>query len=248
MTYRPASDLSETLRKVEKALLMLRFVWRFPRVKGGWPKYEYLKPWLADLRPATVVDVGVNHGQFLHLARRLWPGAGIVGIEPNAALAGKIAAIYAGDGNVRIENCAVGDRDGEIAFHITDDDQGSSIHEPAAGGDDTEVHSVVRSETVALRRLDGLLAGRPGPMIFKIDVQGAELEVLKGCGDRLGDADVVIVEAPFERAYEGASGFDDIYAFLTARGFGYEGALGQLNSRRTGRVRQEDSIYVRRSA
>ena len=73
MTLRLSSDPTESIRRIEKILLMLRYVWRFPRVHGGWPKYEYLKPWLTETPFATVVYVGVNHGQFLHMARRVWP-------------------------------------------------------------------------------------------------------------------------------------------------------------------------------
>ena len=83
-------------------------------------------------------------------------------------------------------------------------------------------------------------------MLVKIDVQGVEFEVLQGAGERLDDVSAIIIESPFEVSYYGAAGFDEIYRFLTAWGFAYEGALGQLNSKPTGRVRQEDSIYVRR--
>ena len=247
MSFRLTSDPSERIRKIEKLLLMLRFVWRFPRVKGAWPKYEYIKPWLADLAPATVVDIGVNHGQFLHLASRLWPGADIIGVEPNAALAEKANGIYAGNSRVRVAACAVGAEDGTIDLFVTANDQNSSIHKPtAAFHNDRSNDGVVRTDPVKLARLDGLLDGAKGPMLLKIDVQGAELEVLQGAGDRLDDVTVVIIESPFEVSYDGAAGFDEIFRFLTARGFAYEGALGQLNSRHTGRVRQEDSIYVRR--
>ncbi len=247
MSFRLTSDPSERIRKIEKLLLMMRFVWRFPRVKGAWPKYEYIKPWLADLAPATVVDIGVNHGQFLHLASRLWPGADIIGVEPNAALAEKAIGIYAGNSRVRVEACAVGAEDGTIDLFVTANDQNSSIHKPtAAFHDDRSNDGVVRTDPVKLARLDGLLDGAKGPMLLKIDVQGAELEVLQGAGDRLDDVTVIIIESPFEVSYDGAAGFDEIYRFLTARGFAYEGALGQLNSKHTGRVRQEDSIYVRR--
>ena len=247
MSFRLTSDPSERIRKIEKLLLMMRFVWRFPRVKGAWPKYEYIKPWLADLAPATVVDIGVNHGQFLHLASRLWPGADIIGVEPNAALAEKANGIYAGNSRVRVEACAVGAEDGTIDLFVTANDQNSSIHKPtAAFHDDRSNDGGVRTDPVKLARLDGLLDGAKGPMLLKIDVQGAELEVLQGAGDRLDDVTVIIIESPFEVSYDGAAGFDEIYRFLTARGFAYEGALGQLNSKHTGRVRQEDSIYVRR--
>ena len=183
MTFRLTSDPSESVRKIEKILLMLRFVWRFPRVKGGWPKYEYLKPWLADLRPGTVVDIGINHGQFLHLATRLWPDAHIIGVEPNAALATKAASLYRTNDRVRIESCAVGAENGEIDLFVTANDQNSSIHAPSAAfHDDRTEDGVVRTEPVALRRLDGLLDGVAAPMLVKIDVQGAELEVLQGAG------------------------------------------------------------------
>ncbi|MGZ0245004.1 MAG: hypothetical protein ACKVH1_03290 [Alphaproteobacteria bacterium] len=114
MSFRLTSDPLERIRKIEKILLMLRFVWRFPSAKGAWLKYEYIKPWLADLAPATVVDIGVNHGQFLHLASRLWPGADIIGIEPNAALAEKVNTFYLGNPKIRVESCAVGAEDGNI--------------------------------------------------------------------------------------------------------------------------------------
>lgn len=247
MSFWLTSDPSERIRKIEKILLMLRFVWRFPRVKGAWPKYEYIKPWLADLAPVTVVDIGVNHGQFLHLASRLWPGSDILGIEPNAALAEKANRHYAGNPRVRIESCAVGAENGTIDLFVTANGQNSSIHQPTeAFHDDRTADGVVRTEPVPLRRLDGLLDGIEGPMLVKIDVQGAELEVLQGAGERLDDVSAIIIESPFEVSYDGAAGFDEIYRFLTARGFAYEGALGQLNSKHTGRVRQEDSIYVRR--
>lgn len=247
MTFRLTSDPSERIRKIEKILLMLRFVWRFPRVKGAWPKYEYIKPWLAELNPATVVDIGVNHGQFLHLASRLWIASDIVGVEPNATLAEKANTHYAGNPRIRVESCAVGAENGTIDLFVTANDQNSSIHKPTdAFHDDRTADGVVRTEPVALKRLDTLLDGVKGPMLMKIDVQGAELEVLQGAGDRLEDVSAIIIESPFEESYDGAAGFDEIYRFLTARGFAYEGALGQLTSKHTGRVRQEDSIYVRR--
>ena len=167
---------------------MMRFFWRFPRLKGAWLIYDYIKPRLADLAPVTVVDTGVNHGQFLHLASRLWPGADIIGIEPNAALAEKANTFYLGNPKIRVESCAVGAESGNIDLFMTKNDPNRSIHEPtAAFHDDRAADGVVRTEPVALRRLDGLLDGINGPMLMKIDVQGAELEVPRGTGDGLDD-------------------------------------------------------------
>jgi FkbM family methyltransferase len=246
VTWRLDSDPAFPLRRLEKLLLMLRFFPRFPRRAGAWPKYEYLKPWIAALEPAAVVDVGANAGQFLHLARRLWPAARIVAIEPSDSLCDRLRAACDGDPRVRIECCAASDRDGEATLYVTRDDQNSSLLRPSANfAIERPGDGLLREATVPTRRLDGLLGGIAGPLFVKIDVQGAELAVLRGAGARLDDVVALIVETPFERAYDGASDFAAIYEFLTGRGFVYEGSLGCLTSRRTGRVWQEDAVFVR---
>lgn len=246
MTVPVGRDLSPLLHTVQKIILMLRYVTRFPRQTGAWPKYEYLKPWLAALRPATVVDVGVNAGQFLHLAARLFPAAAIVGIEPIKPLCDRVAAQYGGQSRVTLQCCACGAAEGEADFFVTGDSQNSSTHAPTdAFYDERPGERIVETLRVPVKRLDTLLEGRTGPMLVKIDVQGGEMEVLEGLGDRLSDVAALIIEAPFEKAYQGAAGFDAIYRYLTERGFAYRGALGQLNSPATGHVRQEDSVYLR---
>jgi FkbM family methyltransferase len=249
MTRPPSADLAYRFHVLEKALLTLRFVWRFPPTRGAWPKYEYLKPWLCALQPATVIDIGANRGQFLYLARRLWPRARIVGVEPVAALCDRLRTGSAGDPLVSLHCCAAGAADGTATFYRTRNDQNGSLLAPSARfGEDRTGDGLVGTETVAVRTASALLGDAPGPILAKIDVQGAELAALEGFGPRLDDVAAIIVESPFERAYDGASTFDDVYRFLTARGFAYEGALGTLIARRTGRIRQEDSVYRRPDA
>jgi len=244
--WRLDRDPAFGFRRLEKALLALRFYRRFPRRGGAWPKYEYLKPWIADLTPAVVIDIGVNIGQFLYLAHRLWPDAQIIGIEPAAAPLAKVRAALGDDPRVTLHQCAAGEKDGEATLHVTRDDQNSSLLPPTGSfSDERPGDRLVGAETVSLRRMDGLLEGVGGPFFVKIDVQGTELDVLKGFGDRLADIETLIVEAPFERAYQGASSFDDLYRFLTANGFFYAGPIGTLTSRTSGRVRQEDAVFVR---
>lgn len=239
-------DPADRFRKLEKALLMLRFFWKFPRMHGAWPKYEYIKPWIAALKPNAVIDIGVNMGQFLHLARKLWPEAKIIGVEPTDSLCQRMADIYENDDQVVMHGCAAGREDGEATFFITRNHQNSSLLPPSDEfGDERPDDGILREEKVQVRRADGLLDGVAGPFIVKIDVQGAELDVLHGFGDRIHDAAAIIIEAPFEKAYDGASDFDAIYRFLRDRGFRYEGALGTLNSPVSGRVRQEDSVFVK---
>ncbi|RZO37612.1 MAG: FkbM family methyltransferase [Rhodospirillaceae bacterium] len=210
MRIRLTSDPTESIRKIQKISPMLRSVWRFSRVMGG------------------------------------WPNAKIVGVEPDTILAAKAARIYAGEDTVAVKSCAVGAEDGEIEFFVTANAQNTSIHAPSDSfHDDLHHDGVERTEKLPLKYLDGLLAGCDGPILLHADVQVAELAVLKGAGDHLDDVSVIVIESPNERAYDGTAGFNDIYRFFTAKCFRYEGPLGQLNSKKTGRIRQADSVYVR---
>ena len=98
---------------------------------GAWPKYEYLKPWIIDQRPTTAIDVGINTGQFLHLAYRLWPEAKIIGVEPTADLVNKMVVLYQVDARAVVEACAKSNHAGKPIFYITKNSQNSSLLEPA---------------------------------------------------------------------------------------------------------------------
>ena len=55
--------------------------------------------------------------------------------------------------------------------------------------------------------------------LLKIDVQGFELEVLKGAIETLKKTDHIFVEAGIRPLYQGAPRFTDVYDFLADRGF-----------------------------
>jgi hypothetical protein len=77
---------------------------------------------------------------------------------------------------------------------------------------------------VPIKRLDACVSKPlPRPILLKIDVQGFELEVLKGATDLLPQIDSIYVEASFVELYEGQALHEEIAQFLTAAGFRLEG-------------------------
>ena len=75
-----------------------------------------------------------------------------------------------------------------------------------------------------------------GPVdLLKLDVQGAELLVLRGAEKSLPRVRLVFVEVSFRPIYEGSAVFADVYAFLRGHGFrmlsmeeGFRGTDGEL--------------------
>jgi len=82
------------------------------------------------------------------------------------------------DLTIRLEPVAVGDRDGQVEFKIMPEESMGKLtdspFQPAA--------AAAASMTVPIRRLDSLVAEGllPPPNVIKIDVEGAELLVLRG--------------------------------------------------------------------
>ena len=72
----------------------------------------------------------------------------------------------------------------------------------------------------------------PTPDLIKLDVQGFELEVLRGAEKSLAQTKAVLLEASFQNFYQGQCRFDELVSWLAAAGlhvraFGHGTALGR---------------------
>lgn len=64
------------------------------------------------------------------------------------------------------------------------------------------------------------------PKLLKLDVQGCEMEVLKGATRSLKHAKALITEVSFREFYKGQCRFDQVVSCLAAQGF-FVHAIGQ---------------------
>ena len=78
-----------------------------------------------------------------------------------------------------------------------------------------------RDVKTKLRTLDSILAADslPGPDLIKLDVQGYELEVLKGAASALSAAKAVLMEVTVIELYQNNPVLSEVTAFMAERGF-----------------------------
>jgi FkbM family methyltransferase len=196
---------------------------------------------------ATVIDVGANRGQFALFALKRFPAARVLCFEPLPAAYGVLARTVGGDPRVRLEQCALGAVGGVLDLNVSESDDSSSLLAPT----DLQLDafpgtSCVASVPVKIRRLDDAVeAGRIAePFLLKIDVQGFELDVLRGASRLLeGDGDL-LVEASFAELYAGQPLADEVVAALLSQGYRLRGIFSVVNGR-DGHPLQADFMFSR---
>lgn len=202
---------------------------------------------LKPLRVASVVDVGANRGQFALLALSLFPDAHVHAFEPTPKPLGRLRAWAAGETRLTLHAQALGAMAGEVLMHLSRSDDNSSLKQP------TERQVVEHPSTpmigsmmVPMARLDQILspADMPRPCLLKIDVQGHELEVLRGCGVLLDRVDHVLVECSYVELYKDQALGDQLAAHLTDRSF-VQAGVSHMSHGADGTLLQADLLFSR---
>ncbi len=161
------------------------------------------------LEAQTIIDVGVGYGTpELYDA---FPGASFVLVEPLREFEPSIRAITTRYAAHHI-NAAAGSVNGSTDITVYPGDLQASSRFSAVGEDRAEVR------TVQMVRLDTVV--KPvGPTVLKIDVQGSELDVLKGCEGILQVVVLVLVEVGVTVAGQGAPAMTEVIQLMSDRGF-----------------------------
>ncbi len=160
-------------------------------------------------RHGLIIDAGGYIGLTSILFARRFPGSKIVCIEPssdNYGLAVKNCAPYA---NIEVMHRAVAARPGPIPMH----DRGTGPWGYTAVGSSADRPRMVPYETVDAITINEILErkGKAGVDLVKIDIEGAEYDLLKDRPDWVAKADVIVVEL-HDRICPGAS---DAFAAAT---------------------------------
>jgi len=145
---------------------------------------------LGRLRPDLCIDVGANYGEFT--AAMMPRGIPIMAIEPNPLLTQCMRATFALHPEIAVVQAAVSDEEKSIDFYINRRCSGfASVSERVAAESfalwGESQHAIACR--VQSRRLDALVAeihgSRPRTVVMKIDVEGAEPQVLRGATELL---------------------------------------------------------------
>ena len=125
---------------------------------------------------SNCVDVGANRGTVLAEMQRFAPNGHHVAFEPLPHLSKLLGRAFPG---VEVHEAALSNRTGKADFayvHGTSEGWSGLVFRPLPTGEKAEVEHI----EVQLAVLDDVLAPTYHPSVIKIDVEGAEQQVLEG--------------------------------------------------------------------
>ena len=160
----------------------------------------------------TAVDAGANIGHMTAaMVRRTGPSGRIFCFEPSEQIFAELEsniARWAPYASIQAEQCALSSVSGDGELRIPESfrsNRGVATLERGMAS--------VATERVALRRLDDYMAAATRIGVMKVDVEGHELELLRGCSEMLGQRirDIIFEE---QRPYP-----SEVHVYLEERGY-----------------------------
>ncbi len=217
------------------------------RVVGNMPCFlEDIKA--RGFSPRTIVDVGAHRGDWSKMAAEIFPQASYIMIEPQEEMGPDIEKFVASFPKARWIKAGAGATEAKLDLTIWDDFAGSSFLP-----DETAPVEGKKRRTVDIVTLDSLFPGTSGwPDLVKLDVQGFELEALKGAETLFGHAELFILEVSLFKFMPNMPLVSEVVAFMDQRGYvlydlpgyvrrPYDAALGQVDmafAKRDGSLRR----------
>lgn len=155
----------------------------------------------------VIFDVGANKGQSIDKFKSIWPGSKIHSFEPDKELFGHLSQKVTGQKDITLYEIALGDSNEVLTFHINQKKALNSVLELDQSPENRfSKKKILNSYQVQSKTLDTFINEYGFDQsidLLKIDVQGFDLNVLKGSEYMLekGKIKSILIEINFHPMY-----------------------------------------------
>lgn len=167
------------------------------------------------VEPKVIIELGSRDGIDAVTLSKVYPEAKVYTFEANPKQANTCRANIDQNKNIEFFSVAVGSRDTELEFHeyVKDNNVGASSLFKRLDYDNSQK----TIGTVPCRRLDTILKKLGVEKIDGIfaDIQGFEIEAIKGAGNYIKNCKFIYIEAPIvSSVYVGAPNHQEVFDYM----------------------------------
>lgn len=191
------------------------------------------------LHPNTVIDVGAAEGT--PVLYSLFPKAHHLLIDPLKEFQPALEKVVANLQSAEYILAAATSEPGNVIIHVHPDLYGSSVYKEEEDSDVNGVERLVPAVTLEQLCQE---KGLSPPYLLKIDVQGAEQEVLKGAQGLLSQMLCIILETSLFETLKGAPLFHEMISYMYSLGFVAYDAFDSQYRLLDGAMSQIDIAFV----
>lgn len=192
--------------------------------------------------PTVAIDVGAYVGEWTRSFKQIFPDSQVLMIEPQASKTAILAKVTAELSNVELRPALLGARvEANVGFR--ESETASSVL--------TELENRRPPTTyLTMTTLDAITEGSPfaRPNFIKLDVQGYEIEVLRGGMRTLESAEAVLMEVNLLGLHEGVPLFHESAGYMGKHGFQVYDVCSLIRRPYDGALWQADVIFLRNSS
>ena len=234
-------SLGRSLRSVANWFLRpLR--WEVVKYRGGPLAALTMEGGLArarqhGIRVASVIDIGASDGKWARLALKHFPESRVLAFEPLAERQAALEQQKSREPRFDFLPCVAGDREGEVAFQVAPDLDGSGVC--SEGSPDARM--------VPMKTIDAAVRerGLEGPYCLKFDTHGFELPILAGAASTLAHTNLLIMEVYNFQLHEQSLRFHEMCRHLESLGFRSFDLVDLLLRKKDRALWQADMFFAR---
>ncbi len=216
--------------------------------------FEKLEPvkddWLKSFNVNTIFDIGSSDGGYAKKIRQVLPNTTIYSFEAIPESYQKLLLNFKNDSKLKAFNVCLNNYNGTCEFNISEYSGSSSVlkmsdlHKKAYPY--TANHEIV---VVECKTLDTFIAENnlvlEDTVLLKLDVQGAEWNILEGATELLKKVKIIFMEASFNTLYDNSLLFTDVIIKMNSLGFKVKGIENVSQSLVDGTYLQCDAYFIK---
>ena len=222
---------------LQRDIILSRPPGQFTIGRIKWPKVRD-----RGLNIAVALDGGAHVGEWAEELKEFYPHAQVLMVEPREEAQARLQAMAARLPGLRVVKSLLGPTEGTLELH--EHTAQSSVLANSGG------QPFGRSVTHPVTTIDRLFetTGWPLPDLIKLDLQGFELEALKGGARALAHAEAVLLEVSFFAFQSGQPIVADVVGYMDRAGFQLYDIFSLAHRPLDGALAQGDFLFVKKTS